>query len=122
MGVDRQSHTELSKLYACAGDTGTLVTFMPTRRSNVPCHCKLDTETIAQLFVSYSERVQQRKAAEDRIVYNNWVWSKVLNLNRVNRKFRNAGFRFHHEITTDGVAVSVLYSRELDTCSQRKGP
>lgn len=63
------------------GDVGNLVTFMPTRRSNVPCHCKLDTETIAQLFVSYSERVQQRKAAEDRIAYNNWVWSGVLQLN-----------------------------------------
>ena len=26
-------------------------------------------------------------------------------------KMRNAGFSFHHEISTDGVAVSLLYSK-----------
>ena len=94
------------------GDSGSLVCFMPTRRSNLPCHCKIDTEAAAQIFLSYSERVRERKAVEDRKAYNNVVWSKVLHLDRVNRKLRNAGFRFHHEISTDGVAISVLYSKE----------
>lgn len=94
------------------GDTGSLVCFMPTRRSNLPCHCKIDTEAAAQIFLSYSERVRERKAVEDRKTYNDVVWSKVLHLDRVNRKLRNAGFRFHHEISTDGVVVSLLYSRE----------
>ena len=34
------------------------VCFLPTRRSNVPSHCKLDTEALAQIFLSYSERVK----------------------------------------------------------------
>lgn len=35
--------------------------FMPTRRSNIPCHMKLDTEVIAQLFISSKEKMEAKK-------------------------------------------------------------
>ena len=81
---------------------------MPTRRANVPCHVKMDTECIAQLFLSGSDRSTARKNAASRTAYNNWVWERVL---KRGVKFARGGFVFHHEITTDGVSVSMLYSR-----------
>ena len=86
--------------------------FLPFRRSSVPCHSKFDTEAIGQLFVPNSQRKRERKeAGEDRKAYNEKVWTKILRLEKVNAKMKNAGFSFHHEITTDGVAVSLLYSK-----------
>lgn len=37
------------------------VCFIPTRRSNIPCHTKIDTESMAQIFIPYSESVQERR-------------------------------------------------------------
>ena len=91
------------------GGSGYKMGFMPTRRGNVPCCSKFDTEAAAQLFVPYKERVKARELAMDRKDFNDWVWSKVVNVDRLVRRFK--GFRFHHELTTDGVSASVLLSR-----------
>ena len=53
----------------------------------------LNTALIAQLFLSYSDR----------------VWERVLKRGAIDKKFARGGFNFHHKITTDG--VSLLYSR-----------
>jgi len=79
-------------------DSGRLVSFMPTRRSNLLCHCKIDTEAAAQIFLFYTERVHKRKVVEDRQTYND----RVLHLDRVNRKLKNAGFHFHHVVGIHG--------------------
>ena len=51
--------------------------FLPFRRSSVPCHSKFDTEAIAQLFVPHSQRKRERKeAGEDRKAYNEQVWTR----------------------------------------------
>lgn len=48
-------------------------------------------------------RLEWRKGfGEDRKAFNNSVWGTLL---------KSRTFSFHHEITTDGVAVSLLYSR-----------
>lgn len=54
--------------------------FLPTRTSNVPCHAKFDTETIAQMLVAYKERTEARKLAVTREDYNDWVWNKAFDL------------------------------------------
>ncbi len=88
----------------------------------MPCHSKFDTEAIAQLFVPHSQRKRERKeAGKDRKAYNEKVWTKILRLEKVNAKMKNAGFSFHHEITTDGVAVSLLYSKVNYVHTTRKG-
>ena len=43
--------------------------------------------------------------------YNDFIWNRLLDRKKVDKKLRN-GFRFHHQITTDGVCVSILYSRQ----------
>lgn len=88
------------------------ICFAPLRRSCIPCHVKLDTEALAQIFVPYKKAVEARKAAgtSNRMNYNDWVWGHVLNRRVVDGKSRK--YRFHHEIMTDGVAVSLLYARE----------
>ena len=43
--------------------------------------------------------------------YNTWMWEKVIDVSRLYKKLK--GFRFHHEITTNGVAASVLFSRTV---------
>jgi hypothetical protein len=54
--------------------------FLPTRRSNIPCHCKLDTEAVSQIFIPHKARKELRKAAGDRKNYNKLVWSKILKM------------------------------------------
>ncbi len=86
-----------------------------------PCYCKFDTEVLSQITVPYRERVETRKQFHDRLDYNSWVWEKVVDVCRLMR--RPKGFRFHHKITTDGVAASVLFSRparKLDGKSKRR--
>lgn len=92
------------------GTKKTQVCFCPLRTSCTPCHVKLDTEAMAQIFVPYKQAVRERKTAEDRTAYNDLVWNRLLDRPKVDRKSRK--YRFHHEITTDGVAVTLLYSKE----------
>ena len=88
------------------------ICFLPTRRSNVPSHCQIDTEALAQIFIPHSERVMERKSAGDeRKAYNDFVWNRVFDRRKVDRKVKKSGFRFHHEVMTDGVAVTLLYSK-----------
>ncbi len=44
--------------------------------------------------------------------YNDWVWNGFVDRKKVDSKTKK--FQFNHEMTTDGVAVSVLYSREME--------
>lgn len=74
------------------------ICFLPTRRSNVPCHIEIDTEVVSQAFIS-------KKA------FNKWVWSRVLKTESISRKLQNCRVIFHHKMNTDGVAVSMLFSR-----------
>ena len=86
------------------------VHFLPSRRSWVPCHVKFDTESVLQMFISYKRRVEWRKRfGEDRKSFNIAVWESLVKAKVMASKSRH--FEFHHEITTDGVAVSMLYSR-----------
>ena len=56
-------------------------------------------------------RVELRKDEEDRKNYNDVVWEKVLKTEMITKKLKNIGYKFHHEIMTDGVSVSLLYSK-----------
>ncbi len=83
------------------------VHLLPSRRSWVPCHIKFDTESILEMFIPYKRRMEWRKSfGEDKKAL---VWGKLLRIKVVKSKSRS--FTFHHKITTDGVAVSLLYSR-----------
>ena len=88
------------------------ICFAPLRRSCIPRHVKLDTEALAQIFVPHRKAAEARKAAgiSNRLHYNDWVWGHVINRRVVDGKSRK--YKFHHEIVTDGVSVSLLYSRE----------
>jgi hypothetical protein len=59
------------------------------------------------VFRSSPWRPGKRQRRED---FNDWVWNRLLDRKKVDGKSRK--FRFHHEITTDGVAASLLLSRE----------
>ncbi len=87
--------------------------FCPTRSSCIPCHCKMDTESLAQLILPRKECVKARNdfGKDGRKEYNDWVWNKVVRRKKIDSKFKT--FSFHHEISTDGVSVSLLYSREV---------
>ncbi len=79
--------------------------FLPSRRSWVPCHCKVDTEGALEMFTPYSERVKLRKSfgKEDRKAFNDAVWEEILDSKKVAKKSKS--FKFHHEISTDGVSA-----------------
>ncbi len=74
-----------------------------TPRCGVPRHVKIDTETLAQILVPYKEAVLARK---DGPITRTGRGARCWDRNKVDRK----GFHFHHEVTTDGVSVSVLYN------------
>ena len=77
----------------------------------VPCHCKWDTEAIAQVFLPRKKEVLEKKkvriSAPD---FNEAVWRQVLKMTLVQKMLRR-GWKFHHEISTNGVSISVLYSK-----------
>lgn len=100
----------MKRIVDIMGDLCT-TSIIPTRRSNIPCHSKFDIEAIGEIFLPYKKRGEIRKAAGDRKVYNDVVWKNVLKVWLVKKKVRCSGFEFHHEITTDGVSVTLLYSR-----------
>ena len=84
--------------------------FLPSRRSWVPCHVKFDTESVLQMFTTNRRRMEWRRSfGEDRIAFNKSVWCTLLKCKKVDSKSRK--FSFHHELSTDGVSVSLLYSR-----------
>ena len=71
------------------------VCFLPTRRSNIPSHYKLDTEALAQIFLPYSERVKERKSVgENRRAYNDLAWNRVLDREKVDGKLKRSGYRY----------------------------
>ena len=72
--------------------------FMPIRRSNIPCHYKLDTESLCQILIPYKERIEARKTFVDQSDFNDWVWDKAIFVDKLVKKFK--GFLFHHEINT----------------------
>ena len=59
------------------------------------------------------ERVAWRRkfGEQERKAFNTAVWDRILHLKKVNSKSKS--FTFHHEITTDGISVSLLYSKPL---------
>ena len=89
---------------------GRDICFAPLHTSCIPRHVKIDTETLAQIVIPHREAVQARKDATTRLNYNDFIWNKILNSKVVDGKLKK-GFHFHHEITTDGYSVSILYSR-----------
>ncbi len=93
--------------------------FLPSRRSWVPCHCKVDTEGALEMFTPYSERVKLRKSfgKEDREAFNDAVWEEILDSKKVAKKSKS--FKFHHKISTDGVCMSLLYSKPKPFSSRK---
>lgn len=63
----------------------------------------------SQIALKYSDAVATRKEAASRSDFNDWAWNQVLDRKKVDRKLKK-GFCFHHEISTNGVSVSILYS------------
>ena len=52
----------------------------------------VDTKTVAQLFIPYSKRVSKhRETGKDRKAYNIFVCNRVLHMNKVSKKLKNAG-------------------------------
>ena len=67
----RYIRSTLKRVGKCWGG----VCFLPTRRSNIPCHFKVDTETAVQLFHSNLVMTTlRREAGEDRNAFKNCVW------------------------------------------------
>lgn len=86
------------------------IQFLPSRRSWIPCHVKFYTENVLQMLGPYKSRLEwRRRFGEDRKAFNDSVWCTILKRKKVESKIRK--FSFHHELSTDGVAVSLLYSR-----------
>lgn len=93
--------------------------FAPLRTDCIPKNLKIDTETLAQISIPYKETVAARKEFTSRSCYNDWVWNRFLDRKTVDRKLRN-GFTFHHQISTDGVSASILYSRPKSSSSKSR--
>lgn len=71
-------------------------------------HCHVKSQSVLQMFFPYKKRKEWRKSfREDRKGFNSSVW--VAKHERVKSKRRK--FSIHHELTTDRVEVSLLYSR-----------
>ena len=61
------------------------------------------------MFYRVSDGAEMRKSAEDRKSFNDIMWDNIAKRKKV--KSMTRAFSFHHEISTDGVATLVLFSR-----------
>ena len=50
-------------------------------------------------------------------MYNDLVWNRVLDREKMDKKLKISGYRFHHEISTE---VTLLYSKSLSSTLVRK--
>lgn len=50
------------------------------------------------------------------------MWNRVVHRHPIDKKLERSGFGFHNEITTDGVAVSLLYSRPASRAPREELP
>ena len=66
------------------------VCFLPTCKTNILCHCKIDTEAVALLLVSRKEKEELKKEAVERKTYNRPIWNKVLKMKVVQKKLKNS--------------------------------
>ena len=57
-----------------------------------------------EFLLPHKDAVTARKEAPDRSVFNDWVWDRLLDRRKVDRKLRK-GFHFHHEIASDGALL-----------------
>ena len=114
--IEKSVHYDLEKnpgkylkpmMLLCQAMLNKAFSFLHMRTSCVPCHFKLDTECVAQLFMTVKERTSLRKEFDDRKAFNEEVWKRVLNMDVVKRKLCNSGWTFHHE----------MYSRQVATTS-----
>ncbi len=71
-------------------------------------------EFLVQLFLPNKRCVEERESSgkDYRKEFNDSVWNGFVDRKKVDSKIKT--FQFHHEMTTDGVAVSLLYSREVE--------
>jgi transposase len=80
---------------------------LPSRNSLIPKNIRLDTTTMNRILGYYKETKKQRELFEGGEYV---VWDDHF---RTERKcFKLKGYRFNHQIVTDGVACSLLFIRE----------
>ena len=68
------------------------------------------------MLIPYKESMRVKKNSIIHSDFINWVWEKAIFFQK-----KHKGFKFHHEISTDGVAASVLLSRPTKSHTAR-GP
>lgn len=63
-------------------------------------------------------RQQWKACREDRLLYNDRGWELVYKTDSFCMKFKK--FRFHHEVVTNSVSASLLFSREVPKAAAKK--
>jgi hypothetical protein len=102
-----KSYEELSMIRTAEG-RGEIRMFhaSPLRTDIIPKYITLDTNTLIQLF-KYSET---KSFLHDHItLYADYIWKCIFNTDK--KIFKRKGYKFHHMIQTDGVSVSILFTK-----------
>ena len=93
----------------------------PSSRLGLPmCPAMLNLTQRWSRSYSSLTRGAYKWGTPSRLKFNNMVWERTFRLDLISKKFKK--FRFHHEIVTDGVSASLLYSREVpvEKCKHSK--
>ena len=111
--ISRNEEKEVGREKAVSGDEEKKVVgrdfyFAPLRTSCVPRNLQVDTTTLVTILFTHKQMTAMRK---DKTMeeYKKLVWGEFLGLQKVNKKTKK--YSFHGLIHTDGVSVSLIYSR-----------
>lgn len=92
-------------------DYKTLHVF-PLKRSIIPGHIRLDTESIVDLFVTETAEKKSYKATGGIEMFKDYIWNQFFKTDK--RIFNSENWKFHGSIQTDGFSISILHSCEVD--------
>ncbi len=80
----------------------------------IPGYFRIDTTTLIYLFMKDDEKVSINTVNKSK----DYVWSEIFNMD--NKCFRKKNYFFDHQITTDGIACSILFSAKNGQDKKRK--
>ena len=82
-----------------------LYNVLPLRNKIVPCYITIDTACIVHLFVEENKLEYMKKLGQ----HKEELWNKVFKFGK--KVFRKKGHDFGYMIKTDGIGVSLLFSK-----------
>ena len=91
----------------CEKNDSKILNIFPLKRSIVPGHIRLDTESIVDIFVTENKKLYKSTGGIE--MYKDFIWNEFFKMDK--KIFNSKDFKFNGSIQTDGFSISILQSK-----------